>query len=291
MLRTGLITIAMVVALQGFCFGQGFLDSLLGPSGLGLWGGGEATSQQYNNPQMWSGGQGQAQQPYQQPGVPGQQQAYPPAGAQGGYPQGYQPQQGYGYPQTQGYSYHQQGVYGDWQNYPPAPIGGNTQQYSSTQGSAAPQQYQAPQRYVAPPTQPTPAQPVQRTQAQPSMQRGQYVPAEAQVSADDLPPGSVRMTTTTPEGTRVEYYPPANEPGAPQPTARPPVRRLKHKPAAPKAQSVKRAQPRERTAGGVESTHGSSIAMPKPVEIPQSQDPRFGWGAAVNRGPVAPSTR
>ena len=38
MLRTGLLTIAMIVALQGFCFGQGFLDSLLGPSGLGLWG-------------------------------------------------------------------------------------------------------------------------------------------------------------------------------------------------------------------------------------------------------------
>ena len=58
MLRTGLLTIAMIVALQGFCFGQGFLDSLLGPSGLGLWGGGDAASQQYNNPQMWGGAQG-----------------------------------------------------------------------------------------------------------------------------------------------------------------------------------------------------------------------------------------
>jgi hypothetical protein len=292
MIRTGLITIAMIVALQGFCFGQGFLDSLLGPGGLGLWGSGDATSQQYNNPQMWSGGQGQAQQPYQQPGPGQQQMAYP--GAQGGYPQGY-PQQGYGYPQAQGYQ--QQGVYADWQNYPPAPIGGNTQQYSATQGSEAPQQYQAqqqyqpPQRYVAPPVQAAPTPPVQRTPGQPSLQREQYVPAEAQVSADDLPPGSVRMTTTTPEGTRVEYYPPPNEQGVAQPPARPPVRRLKHKPAAPKAQSARRAQPREHTARGAESTGGSSIAMPKPVEIPQSQDPRYGWGAAVNRGPVAPSTR
>ena len=60
MLRTGLLTIAMIVALQGFCFGQGFLDSLLGPGGLGLWGGGDAASQQYNNPQMWGGAQGPA---------------------------------------------------------------------------------------------------------------------------------------------------------------------------------------------------------------------------------------
>jgi hypothetical protein len=297
MLRTGLLTIAMIVALQGFCFGQGILDSLLGPSGLGLWGGGETAAQQYNNPQMWGGAPGQAQQPYQQPGAPGQQQmAYPPAGAQGGYPQG-NPQQGYGYPQPQGYSYQQQGVNADWQNYPPAPIGGNPQQYSTTQESQAPQQYQTqqqyqqPQRYVAPPVQAGPGQPTQGAPGQPALRPGQYAPSQAPVTADDLPPGAVRMTTTTPEGTRVEYYPPADDPGAPQGPVQPAPRRLKAKPATTKPQTVKRAQPREQTTSGVESTGGSSIAMPKPVEIPQSQDPRYGWGAAVNRGPVAPAAR
>jgi len=293
MLRTGLLTIAMIVALQGLCFGQGFLDSLLGPSGLGLWSGSDPSAQQYNNPQMWGGAPGQAQQPYQQPGGPGQQQmTYP----QGAYPPGY-PQQGYGYQQPQGYSYQQQGVYGDWQNYPPAPIGGNPQQYSTTQESPAPQQYpsqqqyQQPQRYVAPSVQAAPDQTAQGAPGQPALRPGQYAPGQLPITADDLPPGAVRMTTTTPEGTRVEYYPPADEPGAPQGTVQPAPRRLKPKPAAPRAQTVKRAQPREQTTGGVESTGGSSIAMPKPVEIPQGQDPRYGWGAAVNRGPVAPSAR
>jgi hypothetical protein len=101
----------------------------------------------------------------------------------------------------------------------------------------------------------------------------------------------VRMTTTTPEGTRVEYYPPTDEPGLPQGAAQPPVRRLKPKPAATKAQSAKQVRPREQTVGGTETTGGSPIAMPKPVEIPQGQDPRYGWGAAVNRGPVAPAAR
>jgi hypothetical protein len=303
MLRTGLLTIAMIVALQGFCFGQGFLDSLLGPSGLGLWGGGDAASQQYNNPQMWGGAQGPQQQPYQQPGAPGQQQmTYPPAGAQG-YPQGY-PQQGYGYPQAPGYGQPQQGVYSDWQNYPPAPIGGDQQQYAPPQGTSAPQQYQtpqqypaqqqyqAPQRYTAPPVQAAPTRPTQAAPGQPSLRPGQYVPGQAPVAAaDDLPPGAVRMTTTTPEGTRVEYYPPADEPGLPQSAAQPPVRRLKPKPAATKAQSAKQVRPREQTVGGTETTGGAPIAMPKPVQIPQGQDPRYGWGAAVNRGPVAPAAR
>jgi hypothetical protein len=289
MLRTGLLTIAMIVALQGFCFGQGFLDSLLGPGGLGLWGS-DSSGQQYNNPQMWGGAQGPPQQPYQQPGAPGQQQMTYPQG----YPQGY-PQQGYGYPQAPGYGQPQQGVYADWQNYTPAPIGGDQQQYAPQQESSPPQQYpaqqqyQAPTRYTAPPVQAAPARPAQRTQGQPSLRPGQYVPGQAPLVADDLPPGSVRMTTTTPQGTRVEYYPPADEPGMTQGAAQPPVRRLKPKPAAAKAQSAVR--PREQTAGRTESSGGSSVAMPKPVEIPQGQDPRYGWGAAVNRGPIAPDAR
>ena len=266
MLRTGLLTIAMIVALQGFCFGQGFLDSLLGPSGLGLWGGGDAASQQYNNPQMWGGAQGPQQQPYQQPGAPGQQQmTYPPAGAQG-YPQGY-PQQGY--LRRQGMASRNRefirtgktirrhllaAISSSMRRRRDLPLRSNTrpqQQYP------AQQQYQAPQRYTAPPVQAAPARPTQAAPGQPSLRPGQYVPGQAPVAAaDDLPPGAVRMTTTTPEGTRVEYYPPTDEPGLPQGAAQPPVRRLKPKPAATKAQSAKQVRPREQTVGGTETTGG-----------------------------------
>jgi hypothetical protein len=280
MLRTGLITIAMIAALQGICFGQGFLDSILGPGGLGLWGSGDAPSQQYNNPKMGRGAQGPTQQLYQQPAASGQQQTtYPPAGAQA-YPRSY-PEKGYGYPQ-QGYSYQQQGVHGD------------PQQYSATQVSSAPQQHQAPQQsrapqqYTAPLAQATPGRPAQAAPRQPSLRPGQHAPGHAPVTADDLPPGAVRMTTTTPEGAWVQYYPPTDEPGAPQGTIQRPARQLKPKPAAAKAQSVKRAQPHAQTTNGTESPDSSAIEMPK---IPQSLDPRNGWDTAVNRGPVAPAAR
>jgi hypothetical protein len=312
MLRTGFVTIAMIIALQGFCFGQGILDSLLGPGGLGVWGG--DAGNQYNNPQMWGGAQGPQQQPYQQPSYPGQQQmSYPQPGAQA-YPPGYS-QQGYSNPQAPGYQ--QQGLYADWQNYPAAPIGGNpqeysaqqqpaaTQQYQAPQQSAAPQQYQAPpqyqaqqqyqppQQYTTAPPQAGPTQPMQAAPGQSPLRPGQYVPGEGPITADDLPAGAVRVTTTTPEGTRVEYYPPTGELGAPPPegAVRRPARQPKPKPAAAKPQGARQAQPREQNVSGAESPGSSSIAMPKPVEIPQGQDPRYGWGAAVNRGPVAPSAR
>lgn len=299
MLRTGLITIAIIAVLQGICFAQGgFLDSIMGPGGLGLWGGGGGASQQYNNPKMWRDAQGSTQQPYQQPAASGQQQiTYPPAGAQA-YPRSY-PEKGYGYPQQE-YSCQQQGVHGDPQNCPPASIGGNPQQYSATQVSSAPEQHQAPQQYpapqqpqapqqyTAPPAQATPGRPAQAAPRQPSLRPGQHAPGHAPVTADDLPSGAVRMTTTTPEGAWVQYFPPTDEPGAPQDTIQRPARQLKSKPAAAKAQSVKRAQPHGQTTSGTESSDSSAIEMPK---IPQSLDPRNGWDTVVNRGPVAPAAR
>ncbi|MGB6067805.1 MAG: hypothetical protein WBG50_23610 [Desulfomonilaceae bacterium] len=296
MIRTGLLTIVMIVALQGFCFGQGLLDSVLGPGGLGLWGG--DTTSQYQNPQMWTGNaQGQMQQP-----APGQQ------------PTGY-PQQGYAYPQAQAYGYQQQGVNSDWQNYPSAPVGSGGQQYSPPQQPAAPpqygvqqqyqtqqqfppqqrvpaqQQYSGSQRYNAPRAQAVPVRPTQAATARPSFKPGEYAPGQAPVTAEDLPAGAVRMTTTTPQGTRVDYYPPAGEPNPAQGAVRRPVRHLKPKPAGAKAQSARRFQPREQTAGRAVSQASSSIAMPKPVAIPQGQDPRFGWSSAVNRGPTAQPAR
>jgi len=252
MLRTGLITIAMIAALQGICFGQGFLDSILGPGGLGFWGGSDAASQQYKNPQMGGGAQGPSQQPYQQPAASGQQQiTYPPAGAQA-HPQGY-PGKGDGYPQ-QGYSDQQQGVYGRPQNYPPAPIGGNPWQSSATQAFSAPQQYQAsqqsqaPQQYAAPQAQAAPGRAAQAPSGQPLYRPRPYAPGQAPVTADDPHRGAVRMITITPKGPGVQYHPPVDEPGAPQGTVQRPARQLKPKRTAAKAQSVKRAQP----PGGVE---------------------------------------
>ena len=39
MIRIGVIAFVMIIAFQGFASGQGFLDSVLGPGGLGLWSG------------------------------------------------------------------------------------------------------------------------------------------------------------------------------------------------------------------------------------------------------------
>ena len=299
MLRTGLLTIAMIVALQGFCFGQGFLDSLLGPSGLGLWGGGDAASQQYNNPQMWGGAQGPQQQPYQQPGAPGQQQIDLSACRCPGLPPGLSCRIWLStarvWPAATG-SLSETGK--TIRRHLLAAISSSIA--ASTGAFRSPaipdpssSSTQAPQRYTAPPVQAAPASPTQAAPRQPSLRPGQYVPGHAPVAtADDLPPGAVRMTTTTPEGAWVQYYPPTDEPGAApgcQPSAR--LGSLSPNPPPAKAQSAKHAQPHEQTTSGTESRMAPPIEMPKPVEIPQSLDPRYGWDTAVNRGPVAPAAR
>ncbi len=226
---------------------QGFLNSILGPGGLGLWGGGDAVSQQHKNFQMGGGVQGPSQQPYQQPAASGQQQiTYPPNGAQA-HPQSY-PGKGDGYPQ-QLYSDQQQGVYGP-QNYTPAPIGDKPQQYSTTHASSAPQQYQAPQQsqgpvqYVAPPAQAGSGPTGNATAEQPLYRPKPYVPGQAQVTAGDPNPAAVRMTTA-PNGTAVQYYRPGDKPRGPQGSIKRPSQQLKPKRAGAKAQSKKRTQARE----------------------------------------------
>ena len=98
MLRTGLVVIALVFALQCQASAQGFLDSIFGPSGLGLWG--DSFTSQFNSPEPHAAGnQMPGQMPYQgYPQAPGYQQQYYPS-QQGYAPQQYAPQgQGY-YPQ------------------------------------------------------------------------------------------------------------------------------------------------------------------------------------------------
>jgi hypothetical protein len=178
--------------------------------------------------------------------------------------------------------------------------GGGQEQYPVEQ------QYQAPQFSTQVQTVP-PVQAPQRAAVQPQAQQrpplrpGQYTPGPPpppgpppgppQVSAEDLPAGAVRITTTTPDGTTVQFYPPSGEPYQQDPGLAAPQqpRRIRAKPATAKPTDARTAQPRERTAGAAPPEGG--IAMPKPVEIPQSQDPRQGWGAAINRAPVAPEAR
>jgi UPF0755 protein len=261
-----MIALMLIIALQGLAFGQGLLDSVLGPGGLGIWGGG---SDQQFSPQSTYGS------------PPGQQQQYYP-------PQG---QQGYSQPQSYGT---QQGVYSDWYNQPPAAAGspgvqygGVPQQYSQQEPQIQqypPQQYQqypqqqqyqqqfpqqgyAPQQQYAAPQQTAPQPPQQQ------LRPGQYspnqpAPGQGQMTADDLPSGAVRIMTTTPDGTTVQYYPPAGEPDA---AAVPPQRQ--RRPAA------KPARQRQTETSAPQTQQGTApIAMPKPMELPK-QDPRYGWGA------------
>ncbi|MBI4964239.1 MAG: hypothetical protein HY913_13250 [Desulfomonile tiedjei] len=287
MIRKAIFLCAMILALQGPAFGQGVLDSLFGPGGLGLWGGG-GDPQQFNTQQFYGNPQEAQQQMYPQ-GYPGQQpgapQGYPQAPPQGYPPQGYgqqsYPPQGYGQQGTPGYYYPgQQGTYSDWQNYQtppegPAPAGPPPVRYSAPPVQTAP----APQVQAAPPQGPPGGAPLRPGQYSP------YQPPTGDVEA--LPSGAVRVTTTTPDGTTIQYYPPSGEPVQGQPGVRPQTRQTQQS-SATKARRVK---PREQTASPAAPGGDPSVAMPRPVEIPQGQDPRTGWGPAVNRMPGAGPAR
>ncbi len=291
MLRTGLVVIALVFSLQCQASAQGFLDSIFGPSGLGLWG--DSFTSQFNSPEPYAAGnQMPGQMPYQgYPQAPGYQQQYPPQ--QGYAPQQYAPQGQSYYPQPEG----QVGA------APP-------QQYSYPQQYASPQQYggqqygpqqQAPVQQFAPQQQAAPAneQRATRTQRAPAaagLKPGQYSPTQQPMAsgqlpirADDLPPGAVSISTTTPEGTRVEYYPPAGEQAPPAGVRQRP---RQQKQSTPSPAQPRRIQHREQmtSENGTEAS-AAPIAMPKPVEIPGGQDPRSGWGAAVNQGRAPQGSR
>lgn len=275
MIRIAIIVCAVILAVQGPAFGQGILDSIFGQGGLGLWGTSDP-SQQFNSQQYYGNPQEAQQQMYQQ-GYPGQQ-----PGAPAGYPPGYAPQ-GYSNQPQQGYYPSQPGMYSDWQNYQvppqaPAPGGPPPVSYAAPPGQLAPApQYQA-----------GPSAPAQGRPGAAPLRPGQYSPGQLPAGdVEALPSGAVRVTTTTPEGTTVQYYPPTGEPMEGQPGVRPPVR-----PARPSgATKPRRLKANEQTAGTTAPTGDSSVAMPRPVEIPQGQDPRSGWSPAMNRMPTAGPAR
>jgi hypothetical protein len=322
MIRKATLALTVILALQGPAFGQGFFDSVFGPSGLGVTGSGAQTPQ--FDPQQYSGAGSQPsaqyqqymQQPqggYQQPGyspeaggyAPQQgsapQQAYPQQGydpqqqgyaQQGSAPQQAYPQQGYD-PQQQGYAqqgYAPQQAYPQQSGYPSAnqaPAEGLYPDWNSY-GSAN-QEAEGPVQYSAPPQAPA-AQVAQPAPAGAPLRPGQYSPGQAlQPGNQPLPPGAVRVTTTSPDGTTVQYYPPAGMPEPEEEVApSPPPQRPRPKRAAARPPAAKQAPARGEDAPRTKPTGGgSSIAMPKPMDIPQGQDPRAGWGAAVNRTPAA----
>ena len=196
MLRTFAIILVFCIAFEGFAHGQSFFDGIFGPGGLGIWGGSQypQSVQSYmTNPDFYGGtwnASGQRSMPqgagYGQPQAPGY-------GSPAGVPQGYSNYQSYNY---------QPGIYSDWQRYQQPAV----------------QSQQPPVRYTAPPvrTSPRPQGIGSAPRAPGRLRPGQYSPRQRPpADEDDVPPGGMKITTVTPEGTTVRYYPPVGEPAPP----------------------------------------------------------------------------
>ncbi len=301
-----IVTTIMVMAMAGTACGQGILDSVLGPGGLGVWGGGQPPqqmNQQFSDPQFY-GAQNSPMQ-FQGQGYPPQEQypQYPQQGAppsQYGYPQQAQPQQ-YGQPP---YS-NESGVYADWYEHPPAVPGGEHVPQAYPQQTAPPVQYTMPpqgppqqQQMQGPPQQQQMQGPPPQGQYQGQYPPGQYHPGQYSTQqgppsgADDLPAGAVRVTTTTPSGTTVQYYPPVPDPDNPQAMA-------PQRPRPRRASAPRRARPRPQTQNAqsgppaaarpspnVQYNTSTSIAVPQPVQIPAGRDPRAGWESKLDQLPA-----
>jgi len=246
MAKIVVIVVCLIFMLQGQASCQSFLDSVFGAGGLGIWGAPQQTPS-FDHPRYYGGGV----DPNQQFGP--QQQM----GSQQGYDQQYPPQQAYGYGQMQPTG-PGQGYYPDWQNQPPP---------------GAPMPPYVPGQIQPPPQQPPPQQ------AQPRPQRSSRPraatppqPSQEQMGrfGDPLPAGAARVTTTTPEGTTVHYYPPSGTQEAEQYSE--PIQQPR-----PRAASSRVGRSQQEVAPQQEQAPRSSIAMPKPVTIPQGQDPRSGW--------------
>jgi hypothetical protein len=313
------LVLVIVLANVGFC--QSLFNSVLGPNGLGIYGGSNIQSQmmnQFNHPQFLGVRNPQDRGGLANSALPGQTQ--PPWPVQGqNYSQTYNQgmnqmgQQQYAQRGTQqGISFTPGGgVYADWyQNVTPqAPA-----QPQYTQPAPAPRQpMQAPvqPQYTQPAPAPrrqvqTQALPRQRVQpqmqtaapGQPPLRPGQYARRQpAPTSVDDLPPGAVRVTTITPEGTSVQTYPPAGTPMPMSATMQPGASQVQQGPRRLRAKQkrrtrVKRPTPSHSQSAPLSKQVASSttaekqhIAMPTPVAVPQNKDPRIGWGRAVKRAP------
>ncbi len=258
--KIALITM-FALLIPASCFAQGILDSVLGPGGLGVWGGGG--SNQFNYQQF----QGQE-------AGPAAQQSY----QQGPNPYA-QPAPGYGAPPPAYPNYSQQGTYSDWQNY--------------QQPTAAPQG-PPPVSYTAPPPQqgPPPNMGPTAQDGQRQLRPGQYSTFQQPQQFDEnLPSGAVRITTQTPDGTTVQYYPPQGENEDNQGISAGRSRPKRGQATAKPGRNKKQVQEQSATTGTTTEGPGTSIAMPRPVEIPQGQDPRSGWNSFNRGAPVAPPTQ
>ncbi len=308
MIRVTGIWLVLLVALSGLAFGQTPLHSLLGPGGFGIWSGPgveQQVLQQFNNPQFYG-----ATDPHGPGGIARQiqtPQAQQPMG--GRYAQGYPPYSQY--PQG-GYYPQSSGVSPDWYNQPPASPMPPTQVQPAPPQVQAPPQMQAPVQVQppaqaqapaprirrAPPRAPaTPPQQAATSQPGPPLRPGQYAPGQMPPQDEELPDGAVRMTTTTPDGTTVQYFLPPGTPvqagGAIQPaTGRQRAvqpRRIKspaqtapaREQTAPAPQQA--AAPRETVS--TQQSPTTHVPMPAPEAAPSGRDPRAGWERAVNRPP------
>ncbi|MGC8604493.1 MAG: hypothetical protein ACP5VS_12525, partial [Desulfomonilaceae bacterium] len=186
---------------------------------------------------------------------------------------GYGNTQGYGAPPQPYPNYNMQGVNSDWQNYQ-QPAGGSPQGPPPVSYTAPQPQYSQPQ-VASPP---------------PQGGAGNYSAiGQPQQFDQDLPAGAVRITTQTPDGTTIQYYPPQGGDDENQVVpGKKPVQRQGRLPAK-QARAKKQPQTSTTTTGIHEGNN--SIAMPHPVEIPRGQDPRTGWGSFGGEIPVAPPTQ
>lgn len=248
MSKVGIVIVVAAIFISSAAFGQSILDSVFGSSGLGLWGTPQAGSQ-FDDPRYYSGNANPSlMQQAPQPSTPGYHQGYTP----------YYPQQAYGYGQPQ---YYQQ------QQYPQAPYQTGAQppvtQYGPGPVQAAPQ---APPSVQSPATRSSAKNQRRTTSARRSTATS---PQETGGKfGDPLPPGAVRITTSTPEGTIVQYYPPAGTAENEQTYGQRP---------RPRAAASRVPKQEQQAARDQSEPVRSSIAMPKPVPIPQGQDPRTGW--------------
>jgi hypothetical protein len=248
MIRILMVWLSITLALAGPALAQGVVESLIGSGMSGFGGTGSKLLNSFTSPRFYGGSYDPSRAQYRRPGAAPQQ-------AQGGGRSG-------NYritpPSTPG-------IYPDWQGGRPTT-------------SAPPVTYSAPRpdRQTAPQRRRTRAPAAQRNAQRAPVGAVRYSPAQRPLDVDQLPSGAVQVTTTTPQGTVVQYYAPPGE-TPPPPTPRYRDRRPRPRPASATA------KPKPRTRGGskatVQDTRGrqTGIAMPRPVEIPSGADPRSGW--------------
>lgn len=280
--------LALTIIIVSPALGQGFMNSVFGEGGLGLWGGGTQQSvlNTFNSPQFYGAPTARPGQ-YSAPGYgPQQGQA-----AQNNYQQPQQMNaQNYYHPNV--YS-NGRGLYPDWYDVGPNgyPTGqANQQPIANQQNQAVPQNQpvqqnnnnvaQPPQANYQPQTQANTN--MAQNSGQPPNSPGNQIP-DLSNDPENLPSGAVKIITTTPEGTTVQYYAPQG--GSTQYPA--------NSNTAPPNQAPTRPSARGFTPQGSEAAANQQgqeqattrIARPTPTTRPSSVDPRQSFGSGISQGP------